>query len=349
MIKSIYISEKKLHLRKAFKITYEEVRNVDVIFLKITDSEGNIGLGSASPDTHVTGETSKKIHTSLKKYLTEDFFNMPLDHWYRYHEKIQIRFRGLPTTQACVEEALLNLFCNKYQIQLKNLFGGYRDTCQTMMTIGVLPYEETLAQVRKNIKIGYKTIKLKCGLNVNEDIKKIRAVKKILLKNHKLILDANQGYNLQEAIKLLKSISSLKIDLIEEPVKGGRIKDLKTLKQLDTVPIVADESILSLSDAFRLLAEDIVDGVNIKLIKCGGPINFLNIFHLAKSLSKITMIGCNYESTISMTTSVHLALALPIDFIDLDSGHLDFNDDPVKGGYTVHEGIIKLKKGLALL
>ena len=61
------------------------------------------------------------------------------------------------------------------------------------------------------------------------------------------------------------------------------------------------------------------------------------------------MIGCNYESTISMTTSVHLALALPIDFIDLDSGHLDFNDDPVKGGYTVHEGIIKLKKGLALL
>lgn len=83
-------------------------------------------------------------------------------------------------------------------------------------------------------------------------------------------------------------------------------------------------------------------------MKCGGPINASKIFHLAKYLKKIVAIGCMYESNISITTGVSLALALPFDYVDLDSGHLDFPDDPAIGGAKVHKGQISLHEPLRL-
>ena len=97
-----------------------------------------------------------------------------------------------------------------------------------------------------------------------------------------------------------------------------------------------------MDDAYHLLENDFAAGVNVKLMKCGGPVNFLQIFNLAKRLNKIIMIGCMYESHISMTTGGLLALGLPIDYVDLDSGHLDFYDDPVKGGAEIINGSLSV-------
>ena len=123
---------------------------------------------------------------------------------------------------------------------------------------------------------------------------------------------------------------------------------MKMLHQQSPIPIIADESVVSFKDAFTLLTGDYVAGINIKLMKCGGLINFLKIFHLAKSLNKKIMIGCMYESNISLTTGASLALGLPIDYIDLDSGSLDFYDDPAKGGLEIKDGTLTINSLLSL-
>lgn len=348
MIKEILIKKIKLHFNQIYKIAYEEVSETEVVLVKISSSANIFGLGSAAPDYEVTGETVESILQTLRKNLTKDFFSYPLAEWYRYHEKIQTTFKGFPSACAAVEEAFLNLWSAYYKIPLFNLFGGYQKNCQTMISIGIKNRDETVNDVKQKLKLGFKIIKLKCGLDWKNDLERIRAVKKILPSNIKLIIDANQGYTLNEAIKFLAAIKNLKISLVEQPIKAKDFSGLKKLHLINKIPIIADESVVTIRDAYFLLANNYVDGVNIKLMKCGGPINFLKIFHLAKNLNKIIMLGCMYESNISITTGAHLALALPIDYVDLDSGHLDFYDDPTKGGAQVKNGVIGVGSPLTL-
>lgn len=347
-VKDIIVQRNTMHFKTSFKIAYEEVGSAEVVIIKVIDQNNNIGLGSASVDTGVTGENIEGVFEILKKKLIPDFFDCSILNWYRYHEKIQDLFSGFPSAQSTVEEAVLNLWSKSYNVPLVNLFGGHRDSCETMITVGIKDKKETLDEVKNNVEKGFKIIKLKCGFNAKEDIEKIINIKKIIPENCKLTLDANQGYTFIEAKNLLSGIEGLGIALIEQPIDSKDIDNLKKLHLSFKTPIVADESIVSIEDAVYLMKNDYVSGVNVKLMKCGGPINFVKIFHLAKSLNKVIMLGCMYESNISITMGASLALALPIDFVDLDSGHLDFTDDPAIGGAEVNNGLIKIGSGLKL-
>lgn len=338
MIKKIIIKKCVLHFREPFKIAYEEVTAAPVIIIKITDTAGYLGLGSAAPDTEVTGETVVSVLEILKKRLTKNFFNLPLSELNLYHKKIQKKFSQYPSAQAAVEEAILNLYAQKNKINLTDFFGGYRQSCATSVTVCIMDRARTLRETKKFIKAGFKIIKIKVGLNLEEDLAKIELVAKNIPKNISILLDANQGYKFEEAKKFIKKIKNYKIKLLEQPVSANNLAELQILHRASKIPIIADEAAVTFSDAKKILENDYAAGVNIKLQKCGGPINFLKIFKLAKRLNKIVMIGCMYESNISLTTSAHLALGLKIDYVDLDSGRLDFPDDPALGGVLIKNG-----------
>ncbi|MBA3047137.1 dipeptide epimerase [Patescibacteria group bacterium] len=342
MISKIFINKETLHFRAPFKIAYEEVTETEIIIIQLIDSQGNIGLGSASPDTEVTGETLDKVSQILNEKLTNNFFANNFNSWYEYHKKIQHVFAGFPSAQAAIEEAYLNLWSQLHKIPLSCFFGGYRKSCNTMVTIGIQPLKQTLQEVKKRLSEDFQVIKLKCGLNIEDDLKKIQQVLKILPSNVKLALDANQGYSLSGAKKMVKELKETSIAFFEQPVKAKNWEELKILHQESPIPIIADESVITFEDAFTLLSQNYVSGVNIKLMKCGGPINFIKIFRLTKKLGKKIMIGCMYESNISITMGVNLALGLHIDYIDLDSGHLDFYDDPTQGGAEIKNGKVIL-------
>jgi len=339
---TVAVEKKILHFREPFKIAYEEVETAEVILLKLSISDDIFGLGSAAPDTAVTGESVDMADKILRRKLTNDFFSLPINNWYGYHEKIQRVFKGFPAAQAAVEEAFLNLWSSYREIPLADFFGGYRKDCDIMITIGIKDEPATIKETERRLKEGFTIIKLKCGTDIDEDIKKIKAVKKILPKKARLILDANQGYSLPEAKKLLISLKTGGISLIEQPISAKNIGGLKELHLMNIIPVIADEAAVSVADAIFLLTNDYVAGVNIKLMKCGGPVNFLKIFHLAKSLNKIIMLGCMYESNVSITTGANIALGLPVDYADLDSGHLDFCDDPARGGVEIRRGKIRV-------
>jgi L-Ala-D/L-Glu epimerase len=343
MIKTINAARKTLHFHAPFEIAYEKVEEADVIIIKLETDDGFIGLGNAAPDTEVTGETVEGVLSLLNEKLTPDFFSDPFESWYRYHEKIMRIFDGYPSAQAAVEEAVLNIWSQKAKMPLHMFFGGYRKSCPIMITIGIKNEKDTVDEAQKRLKEGFKIIKLKGGLDVESDMARIKAVKKIIPTGCSLILDANQGYSAKNAKKLIKSMESGDLELIEQPTVAEDIDVLKELHEISPIPIFADESVISVKDAIRLIKDDCVSGVNIKLMKCGGPLNFVNIFNLAKTSGKSVILGCMYETNISITTGAHLALGLPIDYVDLDSGHLDFYDDPTTGGAEITNGLIKIQ------
>lgn len=353
-IANVLVKKTVVHFRAPFKIAYELVNKEKIIVIKITDRQGKYGLGSLCVDKEIsqtTGETLNKAYRALRQKLTPSFFKIPLINYRKYHQKIQTGFAGLTATQAAIEEAIFNLLSNQTTKPSGNLWGKIkRRQCPIMITIGIKNLPATIKETKKQIKSGLKIIKLKCGLNLKRDIEKIKAINHILPAKVKLTLDANQGYSRTDAALLLRTIKrlNLKVALLEQPIKKKDADGLKKLTAMKVTPIIADEAVVSIADANRLLRGNYVDGVNIKLMKCGGPLNFIKIYKLCRRLKKIIMLGCMYESNISITTGANLALSLDIDYVDLDSGHLDFADDPADGGAIVKNGCISLGRPLKL-
>lgn len=337
-----------MSLQEPFTFSSNQIQHTEVVILKIIDDKGRFGLGSCSPYFPETGETADSTIKLLRKKLNPSFFSASIDNWYGYHEKIQKEFSKYPAAQAVVEIAVIHLFSKINNIAVPKLIGGYRDHCDVMMSIGIKNIPDTIADIKKHTKSGFSVFKIKVGQNLENDISKIHEIRKSLPKKNKLLLDANEGYSVSEAKKLITSLRGLNIAALEQPISGKNWAGLKQLSKLAGIPIIADQSITDTQVAIDLLNNDIVDGVNIKLMKCGGLINYLKIFQVARRLHKITMIGCMSESNISITAGAWLALGLPIDYIDLDSGHLDFPDEPGKGGAIVKNGQLTLGKDMYL-
>ena len=337
-----------MHFREPFKIAYEEVESCPVVLVELS-TENLVGLGCAAPDKEVSGETVELVSRVIKEKITTDFLNLPVTEYLAAHEKIQTALIGFPSAQAAVEEAFLNLHCQKYHKKMADLWGGQkRERVSGLMTICIKNLSATLADCQKLSQQGYQTLKLKCGLDWENDTLKVNTVKKSLPTTTQLVIDINQGYNVAQAEKFIRAVNNLSISAIEQPVAATDWKGLKYLHRLSRNPIVADESVITIADAEKLLAGNYVAGVNVKLMKCGGPLNFLKIYELAKQFNKIIMIGCMYESNISITTGLNLALACDLDFVDLDSGTADFADDPVCGGAVFENCFLSLQGELAL-
>jgi len=348
MIKRVDLKTHRMHFRTPFKIAYEEVETADVVTVALTDEFGNVGLGSAAPDPEVTGETVPKDAEILAQKLTADFLSIPVSDWVRWHERIERDLQGFPSAQSAAEEAALNLCALQKKIPLGTLFGETRDRCPIMITVGIKDLKGTAQEVQDRLKEGFEVIKLKIGLDAKEDLERIQVARSLIPSDKSLVLDANQGYSFRDAEWLIQKLGATDIAALEQPVAAEDLEGLKALHRSTPIPLIADEAVVSAENALRILEGDFASGVNIKLMKCGGPFNFIRIYHLAKRLKKKIMIGCMYESNISITTGANLALALDLDFADLDSGHLDFDDDPVVGGAVVERGAIRIGSPLKL-
>lgn len=346
-IQSVEIDHRNFILPKPFRIARQEFHSIKLVNLKIIDEYGRYGLGSAAPEQGVTKETIADVTTAIQDKLKPSFFDITLDSLPSYFEKIMREFPDLPTIQAAVEECLLNLYAQKNNIPLQKLFGDFRSECDVIITIGMShDPKETISEIEQRIKEGYRLIKLKIGLNVDKDITLVRNVCKNIPNEIKIFLDANQGYSRTDAKKFVLAIQNCAITALEQPVAAADHVGLKEITELKAMPIFADESVVSFEDAVKLINDDSINGVNIKLMKCGGVHNFKRIFDHAKNKGKAVMLGCMFESQISITTAASLALGLPIDFVDLDSGYLDFPDEPFIGGAKISDGKISIQEPL---
>ncbi len=329
-----------MRLDEPYTIAYEHVDETTNVFVRIDTDAGVTGFGCAAPDECVTGETADTVVDALSSTASDVLRGRDPLRYALLVETLADALPNAPSTRAAVDMALFDIVGKVAGLPLWKLLGGYRDSIKTSVTIGVLSLGETTRRARELTGQGFACLKLKGGVDVNDDIARVLDVRRAVGSDIELRFDANQGWSVQESRYFVEETRSASLELLEQPTKKDQPDLLGRVTQSVSLPVMADESLLSLRDAFRLAKNELADMVNIKLMKVGGIFEALQVNALARAARLEVMIGCMDESALAIAAGLHVALSRRnVAYADLD-GHRDLVGDPAAGAVRLECGTL---------
>jgi L-alanine-DL-glutamate epimerase-like enolase superfamily enzyme len=210
------------------------------------------------------------------------------------------------------------------------------------VTIGIQPTDAALEAAREYLAQGFRALKVKLGRDVDEEIDRLRRLRALAGPGVAMRTDPNAGYDASRLRRYLDGTRGLDLEFCEQPVAREADTALEGFSPDDRARFAADESVLDLADAGRLLQGTRRYGIfNLKLMKCGGISPAQRIAHLAEGAGVSLMWGCNDESRISIAAALHVALASPATrYLDLD-GSFDLASDVAAGGFELENGLLR--------
>ena len=321
----------------AFK-TVDEVKNA---FVEITLDNGTTGIGAGNPSEYVTGEHLDQTNAALALANIEWLVGRDIREINQLLAELLIRFPKNPAARAAIDIALHDAFTKYLGIPLVTYLGKKIDSMPTSITIGIKSVDDTMKEAEEYYQRGFRVLKVKLGINIEEDIERLAKLREKYGKSFTIRIDANQGYTAAQAVEFYNRTKPYEVELIEQPLPAKAISELKGLPAEVRKVVAADESLLSPTNAFELVKPPVAAGIfNIKLMKCGGISQAMKIADIA-ALENIELFwGCNDESIVSITAALHAAFACAhTKYIDLD-GSLDLARDEVKGGFVLKDGIM---------
>jgi L-alanine-DL-glutamate epimerase-like enolase superfamily enzyme len=324
----------EIHLKHTFRISREAQDVVPVVYVKLAH-EGIIGWGEASPSTRY-GEDAILAQKVLQELNLEE--RSPLE-YAELHQELDEVFRTQRAAQAALDMAMWDWLGKKAELPMYSLLGlNPAKVPITSFTIGIADANSIRQKVRE--AADYPLLKIKFGGGNDEEIINI-----VRSETDKPIqVDVNEAWLREEAVEKIHWLENQNVTLVEQPLPADDPESTAWVKERVNLPIFADESVRRLEDVPK--CKGIFDGINIKLMKCGGPTEALRMIYTAQALGLKVMLGCMIESSCAIAAAAHLA---PLaDTVDLD-GHLLINDDPFQGmGFQDGRIILPNKPGLGV-
>lgn len=340
-IKDIKVWRENLNNTKPYTIAYKTTDEVHSGFVEITLENGTTGIGAGNPSDYVTGETLDSCMNALEEKNIQFLIGKDVREINQLTYEIWEKLPKNPAARAALDIAVYDAFTKQLGIPLVKYLGQKIKSMPTSNTIGIMNVEETLKEAEDYGKRGFSVLKVKLGIDLEEDIERMVKLREKFGNQFTIRIDANQGYTTEKTIEFYNKTKHLNIELIEQPLKAKAIDEMKRLPEEIRQVIAADESLISPKDAIELIKPPRASGIfNIKLMKCGGVSQALKIADIAALEGVDLFWGCNEESIVSITAGLHAAFACAnTKYIDLD-GSLDLGTDVVKGGFILKDGVM---------
>ena len=304
------------------------------IWVRLKDAAGHVGWGEAAP-SRFYGETAESVLAALNVYVAampEDPFDL---------EETERRWASLlrvnASARAALSAALHDLVGKRLGVPVYRLWGlDPAKAPRSTFTIGL----DTPERIR--LKVGeaaeYPILKIKLGTDRDVDI--LRAIRDVTDKE--LRVDANCGWTVKQAIAMLPVLQEFGVTVLEQPLPPDQIAGLAEIARRASIPVIADESCRTVEDIPPLVGA--VDGINIKLAKCGSLREALRMIAVARAHGMMVMVGCMIESSLGITAAAHFTPL--VDIVDLDGAAL-LSNDPFRGA-AIANGQVTLPDGPGL-
>lgn len=331
-ILQIEIYKLKIKLKEPFVISLGPLTHAENIVVVIRTNEGINGFGECSPFRTIHGESMETcfvVAQDLAKILIGKNPLQIADNK-AFLDKV---IYGNACIKSAFDMALYDIAAQNANLPLYKFLGGKIDkTIQTDYTISLGDADKMVADAIQIKKKGFEIIKVKLGESKEKDVERIKLIREAVGDKIPLRIDANQGWETDEAIEILKALQQYKIKHCEEPIARWNFMELPKIRKYSPIQIMADETCCDHHDARRLIDLQACDLFNIKLGKSAGIINALEIIKLAEKANIKLQLGGFLESRLGFTATAHLALTSDnIIHYDFDTP-LMFEEDPVIGG-----------------
>jgi L-alanine-DL-glutamate epimerase-like enolase superfamily enzyme len=304
------------------------------VWVRLLDEDGYEGWGEAAPSQYY-GETAQSVLAALDVYaaaLPKDSFDLQ-EAERRWEETL----RGNPSARSALSAALHDLAAKRLGVPLYRLWGlDPARAPQSTFTIGI----DTAERMREKVAeaAAYPVLKIKLG--TDRDLEILRTIRDATDKE--IRVDANAAWTLKQTVAMLPVLQEFGVTLLEQPLAASDLEGLAELRRRASIPVIADESCRTVADIPLLAGK--VDGINIKLAKCGGLREALRMIAVARAHGLLVMVGCMIESSLGITAAAHFTPL--VDVVDLDGAALLAND-PFTGA-TIVGGRVALPPGPGL-
>jgi len=302
-----------LHLRRTFATARGSEDIADILVLRL-DAGDIEALGESAP----SGRYDENVELLARQLDAIDLGGVDLGHVDAALARVPGQQRG---AMCALDLALHDFTAKQLDAPLHRVLGLDPSAVKpTSFTIGLADIETMLEKTREAKALPILKVKLGSGREI-ETIEALRSVYTGTIR-----IDANEAWQPEAAVALLRELKRFDIEFCEQPIEAGNIPWLRYVREQSPIPIFADEDCRTLDDLREL--NGFVDGINIKLVKCGGIREAIRMIHTARALKMKVMLGCMVESSILATAAAQLT---PLaDFADLD-GPLLVSDDPFEG------------------
>jgi L-Ala-D/L-Glu epimerase len=276
------------------------------------------GYGEAPAITYYNITVEKMVEDlEKKKVMIEKFaFTEPDRYWHYLHHLLpQNRF-----LVCALDIAAWDLFAKMQNKKLYQLWkGDITKNPLTDYTIGIDSIDKMVSKLKEKL---WPIYKIKVG--TADDIGIVKALRENT--DAALRVDANAGWDLETALKLIPQLKELGVEYVEQPLAKDNWEGMKTLYKDSSLPLFADEACVFEQDVEKCKGH--FHGINIKLTKCSGITPALRMIKKARELDLKIMLGCMNESTVGSAAMAHL---LPfVDYADMD-GPLLLEEDVATG------------------
>ncbi|MDP4331954.1 enolase C-terminal domain-like protein [Curtobacterium sp. A7_M15] len=314
------------------------------VLVELVDEDGRSGWGEAAVSWRVTGESPQSVRAVVEGPLRDVLVGADIDDLPRIDTVLREAVRGNDAARSAADCAAWDLHARRREIPLADLIGaatrtsagGERDRVVTTdITLSAVhrddQIDELLRRAESAVSQGFGAIKVKVGTGI-DDVRLLHDVRTAVGPDVALRADANQGWDVQTAIRTINEwdVLDLGIQFVEQPVAAWDIDGMAAVRSATSTPIVADESVRDDRDVSRIADRGAAAAVNIKLAKTGGISGALDALLTAKRAGLDVLIGCMLETHVGIAAAAALATTTP-GVHDLDAGTF-LRASPVTGG-----------------
>ncbi|MGD8764426.1 MAG: enolase C-terminal domain-like protein [Desulfobacteraceae bacterium] len=339
---------KPYKLSKVYGTRYD----AGAVIFKVYTDEGLVGLGEADPLNPFTEETPASVMVVTRDIIAPHIINQDPADIAKLEYQLDQLVHGNLVARGAVNMALFDIVGKINNLPAYMLLGGkYHDKLPLLRGIGSGTPEEDAVAIQKEMENGMRCIMIKMGsLPISDEIKRLIAAQKNFGDQIPFIVDANQGWEVTEALAFVVGIGDCRPDLIEQPIHRKNIHGLKRIRERSPCPLSADESLVTIQDATTLIREQAVDVFSLKVSKNGGLSKTRKIAETADAFGLKCLMNSMLEFGITQAASLHVGCTLTnlVDFGHAYGSVLRMSDDVTDFGQNISEGIVTVPRAAGL-
>ena len=294
------------------KTAHGEHIDSEYVLVRVHTDEGLIGLGEATLAPRWSGETSESCVAALVRLIEPALQGEDPRQITALRQKMDRCLKLNPFTKAAVEMALWDLAGKATGVSVYQLLGGkLREVVPIKMVVGAFDIPRAVRLAEQFLAWGVKCLKVKTGLDPAGDVARVRVVREAAGPGIPLGIDSNCGWDVATARRVLAELRQYDLLFAEQPVGTDDPEALAEVRRSCDIPIMADESIFTAGDAWRLARARAADIFSVYPGKHGGIAATLEITHVAKAAGIACSVGSNLELGVGTAAMLHVAVADP--------------------------------------